>query len=217
MTRFQEFKKKFERAVHEAGRDLSEIELIAVSKKKPLSDIEDIFNQGHTSFGENQIQEIEKKWPLFKSEHKNISLHFLGGIQSRKVAPILNSCDVIHSIDRYKIVQIIKKYESEIQDQKKYFIQVNTGNEPQKSGVPINEADEFIENCKTDYDLKIEGLMCIPPLDEDPKEHFLNLKSISKNHKLPSLSMGMSNDFEEAIKCGSTHIRVGTLIFGQRN
>ena len=217
MNRFDEFKKKFEKVVLEAGRDLSEIELIAVSKKKPLSDIENIFNQGQLSFGENQIQEIEKKWPQFKSEHKNISLHFLGGIQSRKVASILGSCDAIHSIDRYKIVKIIKKYESEIQGQRKYFIQVNTGNEPQKSGVPIYEADEFIENCKTNYDLKIEGLMCLPPLDEDPKEHFLNLKSISRNHNLPSLSMGMSNDFEEAIKCGSTHIRVGTLIFGQRD
>ncbi len=217
MTRFEEFKKQFEKATLEAGRDIGEIELIAVSKKKPLSDIKDIFNQGHSSFGENQIQEIEKKWPQFKSDHKSIKLHFLGGIQSRKVNSILNACDAIHSIDRYKIVKKIKEYEHDSHIQKKYFIQVNTGNEPQKSGVPINDADEFIQNCKTNFNLKIEGLMCLPPLDEDPKEHFLNLKSISKNHNLPSLSMGMSNDFEEAIKCGSTHIRVGTLIFGERD
>ena len=146
-----------------------------------------------------------------------MNIHLIGGLQTNKAKDAVKLFNCIHSVDREKLVDALLIAEESLKLRREYFLQVNTGNEPQKSGVPINEADEFIENCKTDYDLKIEGLMCIPPLDEDPKEHFLNLKSISKNHNLPSLSMGMSNDFEEAIKCGSTHIRVGTLIFGQRD
>ena len=213
---YKSFLVQFNKAVLEAGRDIDEIELIAVSKKKPLNDIEKVFNEGQLSFGENQIQEIETKWTNFKKENKNISLHYVGSIQSRKTNSILKHCDVIHSVDRIKIVKLIRQFEEETGIKRKYFLQINTGDEPQKSGVLLKESDSFIEECKNIHNFNISGLMCLPPIDEDPAKHFNILKSIANNHKISSLSMGMSHDFKTAIKCGATHIRIGTSIFGER-
>ena len=214
---YENFLAEFNKAVLEAGRDIEEIELIGVSKKKLPEDIIKVFNQGHLSFGENQIQEIERKWPDLKKLNPNIKLHYIGNIQSRKVGSIHENCEFIHSIDRMKVVRLFTEIEKLKNVRRKYFIQINTGNEPQKSGVILSEANKFITDCLENYSLNIVGLMCIPPLNEDPKKHFLTLRDIAKNFNLSSLSMGMSNDFETALECGATHIRVGTKIFGERN
>ena len=214
---YKNFLSQFNQAVLNTGRDIEEIELIAVSKKKPIDDIKKVFNQGHFSFGENQIQEIERKRPDLKKLSLNIQLHFIGGIQSRKVASIHENCEVIHSLDRMKVVKLFAENEKLKNVKRKYFIQINTGNEPQKSGVMLSDANKFITECLEIYNLNIVGLMCIPPFNENPKKHFLTLADMAKNFNLSSLSMGMSNDFEIALECGATHIRIGTKIFGERN
>ena len=214
---YKQFLSALEKAVISSKREIEDIELVAVSKKKTVNDIQIVIDQGHISFGENQTQEIESKWPLIKSNQPNLKLNFIGSIQSRKAESIYEHCDVIHSLDRIKIVKIFDKLEKSKKIIREYFIQINTGNEAQKSGVMMKEADEFISQCLREYGLKIIGLMCIPPVDDDPKKHFLNLKALADNFNLQKLSMGMSNDYDVAIACGATHIRVGTQIFGARN
>ena len=217
MSLYQNYFNQFKSAVSAAHRDISEIDLIAVSKKKPSSDIRKVIDQGHISYGENQIQEVENKWADLKNEFSHLKLHFIGGIQSRKVKSIYTHCDVVHSLDRLKIVKMFSELETAQGLSRDYFIQINTGDESQKSGVILSEADKFISTCIENYNLKIIGLMCIPPLNDDPKKHFLMLSDMAKNFNLPALSMGMSNDFDVALKCGATHIRIGTKIFGERN
>ncbi len=214
---YKDFISIFHKSVLAAGRNVEEIDLIAVSKRKPIEDINNVYKAGQLSFGENQIQEIERKWPDFKKLNSNSQLHFIGNIQSRKVGSIHENCEVIHSIDRIKVVKLFAEIEKFKDVKRKYFIQVNTGNEPQKSGVILSDADKFITECLESYNLNIVGLMCIPPLNEDPKKHFLTLAEMAKNFSLSSLSMGMSNDFDIALECGATHIRIGTKIFGERN
>ena len=217
MNNYKNFINNLEKTVQLANRNIEEIDLIAVSKKKPAQDIQSVIDEGHTSFGENQIQEIERKWPNLKKLNSNIQLHFIGNIQSRKVESIHENCEVIHSIDRMKVVKLFAEIENLKNVRRKYFIQINTGNEPQKSGVMLSEANRFITESIENYKLNIVGLMCIPPINEDPKTHFLTLADIAKTFNLSALSMGMSNDFEIALKCGATHIRIGTKIFGERN
>ena len=168
-------------------------------------------------FGENQIQEIEKKWPELIKLNSNIELHFIGSIQSRKVESIHENCEVIHSIDRMKLVKLFSELETAKSIRRKYFIQINTGNEPQKSGVLLHEAEEFISDCISNYNLNIIGLMCLPPINEDSREHFIKLRDLAKKFNLNCLSMGMSGDYQIALECGATHIRIGTNIFGERN
>ena len=217
MNNYKNFINNLEKTAQLANRKIEEIDLIAVSKKKPAEDIQSVIDDGHTSFGENQIQEIERKWPDLKKLNSDIQIHFIGNIQSRKVGSIHENCEVIHSIDRMKVVKLFAEIEKLNNVRRKYFIQINTGNEPQKSGVMLSEANKFITESIESYNLNIVGLMCIPPINEDPKRHFLALADIAKNFNLSSLSMGMSNDFETALECGATHIRVGTKIFGERN
>ena len=217
MSRYLDFKKSFEKAVSDANRSIGEVELIAVSKKKPKEDIQNVINHHQRSFGENQIQEVEEKWPVLKEENSNIKLHYIGNIQSRKVSSIFNICDVIHSLDRIKIVKLFNDLEQSLKIKKEYFIQINTGNEEQKSGVYLSDARNFIRNCLDNYDLNVKGLMCLPPINENPEPHFLKLKELGEIYGLTKLSMGMSNDYKVAIKCGATHIRIGTQIFGKRN
>jgi len=217
MSEYLQFLKTFYKAVKAANRDIEEIELIAVSKKKPPDLIKKVINSGYKSFGENQLQEVENKWVKLSQEFTQTRLHFVGAIQSKKIEKIFKLCDVIHSIDREKIVKKIKTCEGLFNIKKEYFIQINTGNEPQKSGVAMDQSEIFIDKCINDYNLEIKGLMCIPPQNDDPEEHFLKLKELGKNFNLPFLSMGMSEDFEIALRCGATHIRVGTKIFGARS
>ena len=216
MNKYLDFIKVLEKTALAASRDLEDIELIGVSKKKPPELIREVINNGCRSFGENQLQEVETKWIQLKQEFPKVQLHFVGNIQSKKLEKIFQLCDTIHSIDREKIVQKIKQCEEKHNLKKNYFIQVNTGDEPQKSGVASNISEAFIDKCINEYNLEVKGLMCIPPQDENPEQHFLKLRDLGKNFNLPYLSMGMSEDFETAIRCGSTHIRVGTKIFGAR-
>ena len=217
MSPFQTFLKEFEQSIISAKRDISEIEVIAVSKRKSVQEIKLVIDDNHLSYGENQIQEIEKKWIDLRTLSQKLRLHFIGGIQSRKVKSIYTNCDVIHSLDRIKVVKLFSELEVQHNRRKEYFIQINTGDEFQKSGVIIADADEFISNCIEKYNLNIVGLMCIPPLNENPQKHFNSLADMAKNFNLSSLSMGMSNDYEIALNCGATHIRIGTKIFGERN
>ena len=217
MSRYKNFLSSLEASLRSANRSSQDIELIAVSKKKSATDIQQVIDEGHLSFGENQIQEIESKWPELKKINSNINLHFIGSIQSRKVEQIHKHCEVIHSIDRKKIVKKFAELEASGDIKRKYFIQINTGNEAQKSGVLFDNADEFISDCKSNYNLNIVGLMCLPPINEDPRTHFLKLADLAKKFNLNSLSMGMSGDYQVALECGATHIRIGTHIFGERS
>ena len=194
-----------------------EVSVIAVSKKQSLDKIRLIANEGHIDFGENQIKEIETKWISLKEEFPQIRLHYIGTIQSRKPERIFELCDEIHSVDRIKIVKQIIELEKKFGVVKTYYIQVNTGDELQKSGVKMNEVDEFIQTARDEYNFSIDGLMCLPPQNDDPIKHFLNLQSIAQRYDINKLSMGMSGDYKEAISCGSTHLRLGTVIFGERN
>ena len=217
MSNYKNFLSKLEVSLRSANRNSQDVELIAVSKKKSATDIQKVIDEGHQSFGENQIQEIEDKWPKLKNLNSNITLHFIGAIQSRKVEQIHKHCEVIHSIDRKKIVNKFADLEASGDIKRKYFIQINTGNELQKSGVLFDEAEEFISDCKSNYNLNIIGLMCLPPIDEDPRNHFSKLADLAKKFNLNCLSMGMSGDYQVALECGATRIRIGTHIFGERS
>ena len=198
------------------SRNHSDVELIAVSKKQPKDKIIELLNCGHRSFGENQIQEIESKWPAIKKNFPDVNLSFIGAIQSRKVKKICELCDVIHSVDREKIVKLISELKSQGMNIPKLFLQVNIGLESQKSGIHPNAVKDFIEISLKKYNISFEGLMCLPPEGKDPKEYFDQLNSLSLSNKLQKLSMGMSGDYLLALESGATHIRVGSSIFGER-
>ena len=215
MTQYKDFLKNFEKAVIQTNRHIEDIELIAVSKRKSIDNIISIINEGQQSFGENQLQEVIQKWPQLKDNNKKIRLHFIGSVQSKKLHDIIMHCDVIHTIDRSKLVQIISKIDKSALKDKSFFIQINTGNEIQKSGVDLNTAEELIQLCRNN-EINVDGLMCLPPENEKPDKHFELLQSLAKNNNIKNLSMGMSNDFITALKYGSTHIRIGTAIFGSR-
>ena len=216
MSNYKDFLVDFEKSILRNKRAIEEVELIAVSKRKAEEDILSVINLGHRAFGENQIQEVIKKWPNLKNQFHNIKVHFIGSIQSKKIHQIIEQCDVIHTIDREKIIGIISEMDySKIKD-KTFFIQVNTGSEIQKSGVSLDQVEALIQKCK-DYKIKIDGLMCLPPENEAPDKHFAILQSLTKNNHIKYLSMGMTNDYDTALKYGATHIRVGTAIFGSRD
>jgi len=198
------------------SKNSSDVELIAVSKKQPIEKILELLSCGHRSFGENQIQEIESKWPTIKNNYPDVKLSFLGSIQSRKVKKICELCDAIHSVDREKIVKSIFELKSQGLRIPKLFLQVNIGLESQKSGIHPNDVKDFIELCSNKYNITFEGLMCLPPEGEDPNIYFDQLKNLSHANKVEKLSMGMSGDYLSALDSGATHIRVGSLIFGQR-
>ena len=199
-----------------AGRNIGSTQLLAVSKVQPIERVLSVLEQGHTIFGENKVQEAQGKWPDFRENFSNVSVHLIGPLQSNKVKQAIELFDAIHTLDRLKLAQ---KLSNEIQAQGKapeMFIQINTGEEKQKSGIHPNEADQFISDCMS-LDLPIKGLMVIPPINEEPSLHFGLLRKIAHRNGLEGLSMGMSGDFESAIAMGATHIRVGSAIFGERS
>jgi len=216
MSLYKEFLRNFEKEIIQSKRNLEEVELIAVSKRKSVNNIFPIIKAGQLSFGENQLQEVKQKWPVIKDEYHNIKLHFIGTIQSKKLEDIINYCDVIHTIDREKLVLIISKLDQSLLQNKTFFLQINTGNEPQKSGIKLEEAESFIQFCKNSK-INIDGLMCLPPENEVPDKHFQILQSLAHNNHIKYLSMGMTDDYQSALKYGSTHIRIGTAIFGARD
>ena len=207
---------KIEEAEKSSGRAIGSTQLIAVSKVQPNERVLNVLEQGHTIFGENKVQEANGKWPMFRENFSNVQVHLIGPLQSNKVKQAVELFDAIHTLDRLKLAQ---KLSNEIQAQGKapeMFIQINTGEEEQKSGIFPSKADQFIADCIS-LDLPIKGLMVIPPINEEPSLHFGLLRKIAHRNGLSSLSMGMSSDFESAIAMGATHIRVGSAIFGERN
>jgi pyridoxal phosphate enzyme (YggS family) len=209
-------KSKIEKAESDAKRDIGSTQLLAVSKVQPNERILSVLEQGHKIFGENKVQEAQGKWPTFRENFSNLKIHLIGPLQSNKVKQAVALFDAIHTVDRLKLAH---KLSNEVQAQGKapeMFIQINTGEEKQKSGIIPSEADQFISDCFS-LDLPIKGLMVIPPINEEPSLHFGLLKKIAHRNGLTGLSMGMSSDFESAIAMGATHIRVGSAIFGERN
>jgi len=198
-----------------AGRSENAVSLIAVSKVQPDKRVCDALVQGHRVFGENRVQEAAGKWPGFRDQFSGIELHLIGPLQTNKLRQALDLFDVFHTLDRLKLA---KKLAGEAQLRgscPKLFVQVNTGEEPQKAGVLPGDADAFIQECRA-MDLPVCGLMVIPPVSEEASLHFALLRKIARRNGLLQLSMGMSSDFEKAIAFGATHIRVGSAIFGER-
>ena len=189
--------------------------VIAVSKLQPNDRVRHVLDSGHRVFGENRVQEALRKWPKFKKKYDGIELHLLGPLQRNKVRQAMNLFDYIHTVDNFKLVRKIAEIRDEISFCPKLFIQVNIGNEEQKAGVDVSNLGELLLACKH-FNLLVCGLMCIPPSHEDPSKHFLALKNLAEKENLKELSMGMSNDFEVAIRYEATFIRVGSAIFGQR-
>ena len=189
--------------------------IIAVSKLQPNERVELVLKSGHRIFGENRVQEAHAKWPKFKEKFKNVELHLLGPLQRNKVRDAVRLFDFIHTVDNIKLAQRISLIMEETGRCPKLFIQVNTGNEPQKAGVDVDNLENLLTVC-SELRLPVVGLMCIPPVLEDPSPHFDALRTLKEKYGLSELSMGMSNDFEKAILAGASYIRVGSAIFGQR-
>ena len=209
-------KTRIEKAEKSVNKSIGSTQLIAVSKVQPNERVLNVLKQGHQVFGENKVQEAQSKWPAFRENFSNVKVHLIGPLQSNKVKQAVELFDAIHTVDRLKLAQ---KLSNEVQIQGKapeMFIQINTGEEKQKSGIIPSEADQFISDCFS-LDLPIKGLMVIPPIYEEPSLHFGLLQKIAHRNGLTGLSMGMSSDFESAIAMGATHIRVGSAIFGERN
>ncbi len=198
-----------------SNRPLGAVELIAVSKVQPPERVEAVLRTGHTVFGENRVQEAQAKWPTWKESFPDSKLHLLGPLQSNKVRVAMELFDVLHSLDRPKLAGALARLVQEMGSCPEIFIQVNTGEEPQKAGVMPQEVDAFVAECRG-MDLPIAGLMCIPPVEEEPALHFALLAKMAERNGLSGLSMGMSADFETAIRLGATHVRVGSAIFGDR-
>ncbi len=190
--------------------------LVAVSKTFSVQDIEPLIEAGQRHFGENRVQEAEKKYPPLLEKYPDLQLHMVGPLQSNKVRQALGLFSHIHSLDRLSLAEKLASEMGKMSKAPRLFIQVNIGGEAQKSGVAIGELAQFIEACRGQYGLSPEGLMCIPPQNVPPSAFFALLRKLSRHHKLPLLSMGMSNDFEAAILQGATHIRLGRALFGER-
>lgn len=199
-----------------AGRAPTEVTLVAVSKIHPQSAVREALAAGHRVFGENRVQEAAQKYPALREEFPDLRLHLIGPLQTNKVRDAVALFDVIETVDRPNLVAALTKEAARAGRSIDVMVQVNTGEEPQKAGILPLEADDFIETCRAAEGLKLRGLMCIPPMDEEPAMHFALLAEMAKRHGLKQLSMGMSADFEIAIRLGATHVRVGTAIFGHR-
>ena len=208
---------QIERYNKEFSKTTSFPKLIAVSKTFSEDKIQLIIDQGHYIFGENKVQEAKNKWSKIKKVNKKIELHLIGPLQSNKVKDAVETFDVIQTIDREKIVRKITEFLNENPKKMRFFVQVNVGNEPQKNGLKIEELNNFLEWCKNDMKIIISGLMCIPPINEEPSYYFNVVKNLCIKYKLDHTSMGMSGDFAKAIQFGATYLRIGSLIFGKRS
>ena len=198
-----------------ANRKVNSVKLIAVSKVQPNEKVEAVLKEGHRCFGENRVQEALNKWPSFKENYENVELHLIGPLQTNKARQAFELFDVIQTLDRPKLANLLANLTQERGFCPSLFIQVNTGEEPQKTGVLPKDLDIFIKDCQS-MDLRIDGLMCIPPLNEEPALHFSLLRKMQERNNIRFLSMGMSSDYESAIMFGATHVRIGSAIFGER-
>jgi len=210
-----EIKSRIAAACEDAGRNPADVNLIAVSKVQPNDRVAAVLDEGHRIFGENKVQEAAGKWPDFRTVYKGVVLHLIGPLQTNKVKQAMQLFDAIHTVDRLKLANAIARHAQDLGTCPDLFIQVNTGEEPQKAGILLAEVDDFVAQVRA-LDLPLKGLMCIPPVDEEPSLHFALLAKIAARNDLTGLSMGMSSDFESAIALGATHVRVGSAIFGDR-
>jgi pyridoxal phosphate enzyme (YggS family) len=201
------------RAAQAAGRNPADVELVAVSKMQPWDAVAPVLAAGQKVFGENRVQEAQARWAERRAD---VVLHLIGPLQTNKAADAVGFFDVIETLDREKLARVLAAEIARQGKAPRLYVQVNTGEEPQKAGVAPGEADAFIALCRTTYGLEIEGLMCIPPVDEPPGPHFALLGKIAARNGLTKLSMGMSDDFETAIRFGATTVRVGSAVFGAR-
>jgi pyridoxal phosphate enzyme (YggS family) len=207
---------EIERACHEASRDPVGVTLVAVSKTFFADAIEPVLAAGQKVFGENRVQEAQKKWPALIAGHPGVELHMIGPLQSNKAKEAVALFDAIHSVDRPSLCEALGKEIAKQGKRPKLFVEINTGAESQKAGALPQDADDFLARCRDAYGLVIDGLMCIPPAEEAPAPHFALTAKIAKRNGLKLLSMGMSADFPAAIAMGATHVRVGSAIFGAR-
>ena len=191
--------------------------LIIVSKTFPISHIKPLIDYGHTHFGENRVQESINKWKPLLDVNNDLKIHLIGKLQTNKVVEAIHHFSFIHSLDSEKLALKVSKEQQNFNKNLNYFIQVNIGQENQKSGISISDVKSFINFCRKELKINIIGLMCLPPFGEDPIKYFNNLKKIASDNDLSNLSMGMSNDYLEALKCGSNYLRIGSLILGQRD
>jgi pyridoxal phosphate enzyme (YggS family) len=214
--RLRQVKEEIALAAEAAGRKPSTVELVAVTKTMPAAAVEDAIEAGQLIFGENRVQEAQAKWPALKALHANLELHLIGPLQTNKVREAVALFDVIETLDRPKLARALAEEMRRTGMRPRLFVQVNTGEEPQKAGIVPEETADFVALCRDTFGLVVDGLMCIPPFDEEPSMHFALLAKLAKELGLDELSMGMSGDFEKAIAFGATYVRVGTAIFGTR-
>ncbi|MDP2579900.1 YggS family pyridoxal phosphate-dependent enzyme [Shimia thalassica] len=207
---------RIQKAEIAAGREQGSTKLIAVSKVQPNERVESVLSEGHRLFGENKVQEAAGKWPDFREKFDGVSVHLLGPLQTNKARQAMELFEAIHSVDRPKLANTLARLAQELGHCPDLFVQVNTGEESQKAGILPSDADAFIRTCR-DLDLPVVGLMCIPPVKEEPSLHFALLAKIAARNGVEGLSMGMSGDFERAVALGATHVRVGSAIFGARD
>ena len=199
------------------AKPVQNVHIIAVSKTFPIEQIKPLIDHGHVHFGENKVQEASSKWSNIKKEKDNLKLHMIGKLQTNKAKDAVKLFDYVHSLDSQKLADALAKHQMSLKKNLKYFIQVNIGNEIQKSGIPVGDLDPFYNYCKNEINLNVQGLMVIPPNDNNPEKYFKSLNELNKSLALQDLSMGMSADYIEAIKHGATFIRVGSSIFGERS
>lgn len=216
MSGLLEIQSRVAAAAEKAGRTASEITLIAVSKVQPDDRVNAVLSEGHRVFGENRVQEASSRWENRRASIPDLDLHLIGPLQTNKVRQALTLFDAIHSVDRDKLARKLADGFAETGRALPCFIQVNTGEEPQKAGCLPADLDDFVATCRQAYQIPVTGLMCIPPVEDEPALHFALLSKMAERNGLAGLSMGMSADFETAIAFGATHIRVGSAIFGAR-
>lgn len=214
-SRLQAINESISKACTSSGRETGQVTMVAVSKFQEDDKIAEALDAGLRVFGENRVQEAQKHWESRRATYPDLTLHLIGPLQTNKAEDAVALFDVIETIDRIDVAQAIAKACSKLHKNPTCFIQVNTGSEPQKSGIFVDGLPELLQQCKS-LNLDIKGLMCIPPADEPPAFHFALLKKLAARHNLPYLSMGMSGDYERAIEAGATHIRIGTALFGGR-
>ena len=207
----------FSNVSHELDKTNAKPIIIAVSKTHSMEHIQPLLDYGHRVFGENKVQEAKQKWEKALSVVENLELHLIGKLQSNKAKDAVKIFHYIHSLDSTKLAEELSKYEKKLNLQRKYFVQVNVGEEKQKSGIITKDVSSFVDFCINEKKLNVLGLMCIPPFDLDPIPFFQIVSDLNKQLQLPLLSMGMSNDYIDAAKLGATHVRVGSKIFGARN
>lgn len=216
-ARLAAIRSRIAEAARAAGRAAGDVTLVAVSKTFGVDEIVPLIEAGQRIFGENRVQEATAKWPALKARFPDLELHLIGPLQTNKLDDALGLFDAFHTLDREKLALALVKARDRGLRLPRLFVQVNTGEEPQKAGIAPADTDGFLVRCRDDWALSIEGLMCIPPLDEEPALHFALLEKLARRNGLAKLSMGMSGDFEKAIAFGATHVRVSSALFGARS